>query len=178
MSKLSNYIGYCILKRKKKKTVRETQVHNFKTARSAHIIFDASSAEHFPVIKDLRKYLKSFDIESRAIGLVNQKEVPSQLLFWDKFDYITRKEINWYKKPKGKVAESFLMDSPDILFDLTINPSLEVQFLVQLSKANFKIGCYTEEENDYDLMIRTDRKGDTRYFVDQIKHYVNMLNPS
>ncbi|HDR67576.1 MAG TPA: hypothetical protein ENN61_00845 [Bacteroidaceae bacterium] len=178
MSKLSIYLGEKILKRQKKRIERQTQVHNFKTAKSAYIIFDASSEGSFAVIKDFRKFLVSQNITCSSIGFVNRKEVPSQLLFWENFDYITKKEINWYNKPGGEIAEAFYKAVPDILFDLTFEPPLEVQFLVQLSKASFKIGRFTEDENDYDLMINTADKYDLKYYVDQIKHYVDMLNPS
>ena len=178
MGSLANNIGWKILRRKRRQLDRKTEVQNFKLAKTAYIIFDTSMADSFSIIKDFTKYLKSENIKSHSIGIVQQKEIPSQMLFWDKYDYITRKEINWYKKPTGEVAKKLFEANPDILFDFTFNAPLEVQYLVQLSKARFKIGCYTENENDYDLMINSGADCELGYFVAQIKHYVNMLNPS
>ena len=48
----------------------------------------------------------------------------------------------------------------------------------QLSPARFKIGTYTEEKNDYDLMIQLGEKEDMAYLSEQIRHYVSMLNPA
>jgi hypothetical protein len=178
MSRLVNNIGTRILKRKRKNLDRKTEVQNFKTAKSAYIIFDTSMDDSFSIIKDFNKYLNSEKIKCHAIGIVPQKEIPSQMLFWDKYDYITRKEMTLFKKPTGEVADNFFEANPDILFDFTFNAPLEVQYLVQLSKARFKVGCFTEDENDYDLMINSGGDCDLEYFVEQIKRYVNMLNPS
>jgi len=86
--------------------------------------------------------------------------------------------LNWYQKPSGEVVDLFFSLNPDILFDFTKEVALELQFLVQLSKAQFKIGCYTEEENDYDLMINLTNQDDAGYLSEQFKRYVSMLNPS
>jgi hypothetical protein len=64
-----------------------------------------------------------------------------------------------------------------MLFDFSFNPGIELQFLVQMSPARFKIGSYTGEKNDYDLMINLPEKKDLAYLSEQIKHYVSMLNP-
>ena len=178
MKGLANNIGSMLLKRKRKQIERKTEVQNFKIAKSAYIIFDTSMAESFSIIKDFNKYLNSENINCKAIGIVSQKEIPSEMLFWDTYEYITKKELTWFKKPKGEVADAFLAAKPDILFDFTFNAPLEVQYLVQLSLSKFKIGCYTEEANDYDLMINAGNTCELGFFVDQIKHYVNMLNPS
>ena len=74
--------------------------------------------------------------------------------------------------------DSFYAQDPDILFDLTRDVPLELQYLVQLSNARFKIGIFTEAENDYDLMINLTEKKDMEYLTAQIKHYVSMLNQS
>lgn len=177
MSKLGRNIGMLVLKKNSKKMERETRVHNFKTARTAWIIFDASMENSFPVVHAFRKFLKSEKIECNIIGIVEDKEVPSEMLLRDKYQFITRKDLNWYYKPKGEVSENFWQSAPDILFDFTFKPQLEVQYLVQLSNARFKVGCFTEDDNDYDLMIKPDGPCNLEYFVDQIKHYINMINP-
>ena len=73
--------------------------------------------------------------------------------------------------------DSFFKQDPDILVDFSQGLPLELQFLVQLSPARFKIGCFTEQKNDYDLMINLTEQDDMAYLSEQIKHYVSMLNP-
>ena len=178
MSRLVNNIGERILRKNRKKLDRVTQVHNFDTAKTAYIIFDASMHDAIPLIQDFRKYLTSQSIQSKAIGIVEEKEIPSELLMRKNYSFLTKKDKNWYKRPKGEVVEKFMADKPNILFDFTFRPSLEVQYLVQLSGADFKVGCFTEDENDYDLMINPSKDCELEYFVEQVRHYISILNPS
>jgi hypothetical protein len=146
------------------------------TAKSAVILFSTDNPASFPAIKEFRKYLESKGIRCKAFGYVPQKEIPQEMLFWKSYSFITKSDIKWYLMPFGEVVESFYAQDPDILIDLTGEMSLELQYLVHLSNARFKIGTFTEEENDYDLMINLTQRKDVEYLTEQIKHYVSMLN--
>jgi hypothetical protein len=177
MTSLARNIGLRILRKKQKKLVRKTRVHNFQTARSAVLLFDTSVKNAFPVIKSFKDYLNEQHIDCSVIGFVNEKEVPDQMLLRNHYEFITQKDTNWYKKPKGEVVNRFMDTVPDLLFDFTFNQSVEIQYLIKLSMAKFKIGYYTEQENDYDLMINIGQNSDVEYFVEQVKHYISILNP-
>jgi hypothetical protein len=178
MARLREQIGSRILKRKKKGFQREVQVHNFDTARSASILFDTTSPDSFKVIREFRKFVEGKGIKCTAYGYVPQKEIPQEMLFWKHYAFITRKDLTWYLKPRGEAVDSFYADDSDILFDFILDAPLQIQFLVQLSAARFKVGCFTERENDYDLMINLTGSRDVGFFSAQVKHYVAMLNPA
>lgn len=178
MARLKESIGKRVLKKKLKDFKRQVHVHNFDTAQSAVILFDANDAASFPLIKDFRKYLESKGIQCKSYGYVQQNEVPQEMLFQKSFSFITKNDLNWYLKPTGEVVDDFYSRNPDILFDLSMKVILELQYLVNLSKAQFKISAYTDEENDYDLMIKLTDQDDVGYLCEQVKHYVSMLNPS
>ncbi len=178
MAGIKENIGKRVLKKKLKNFERFRHVHNFETAKSAVILFDTTDPDSFPAIKDFRKFLESKGIKCAIFGYVQQKEIPQEILFLKNYSFISKRDLNWYLKPTGEVVDLFYSLNPDILFDFTKEITLELQFLVQLSKAQFKIGCYTEEENDYDLMINLTHQDDAAYLSEQFKHYVSMLNPS
>ena len=178
MAGLRENIGKRVLNKKKKGIQREVQVHNFETAQTAVILFDASELDSFPVIKEFRKFIENNGIKCDAFGYVKHKEVPQEMLFWKNYFFITKADLNWYMKPTGEVADIFYTKDPDIMVDFTMEVPLELQFLVQLSSASFKIGSFTEQDNDYDLMINLSDHYDIGFFAEQIKHYVSMLNPS
>jgi len=171
-------IGKNILRRKARELKRHTIVQNFQTAKHAAIVFNTSVPNAFPEVKVFRKKLAEIGISCEVFGYVNQKEVPDDMLLWEKFSYITRKDLNWYYKPSGEVADRYFSLRPDILFDLTFDQSLPIRFLVYLSNAKFKVGCFTEDENDYDLMINQGKKCEIRYLIEQFQHYINILQPS
>lgn len=179
MSQLSQNIGKRMLRKRLKSITRNKTVQNFKLANNATIVFDALIPDSFSVVKDFTKYLKENGIKTKVIGFVAQKEVPQEMLLWANFEFVTKKEINWYGKPGGPVAESYFESEPDILFVFNFTPNLSVDYLSQLSRAKFKVGCFTEEKNDYDLMINPPGgKCDLDFLTEQVKLYINMLNPS
>ena len=177
MAGLREIIGKRVLKNKLKKFQRETSVYNFETANSAVILFDAQLKNAFHIVWEFRGFLKDKGISCTVYGYINQKEIPQDMLFWKDIHVITRRNLNWYLQPGGEATELFKQEDPDILMDFTTDQKLELQFLVQLSPARFKIGCYTDEKNDYDLMIKLSEQNDMSFLSEQIKHYVSILNP-
>ncbi len=168
-----------MLRKRFKSISRNKTAHNFKSANNATIVFDALIPESFSVVKKFTKYLKEQGIKTKVIGFVAQKEVPQEMLLWANFDFITKKEINWYGKPSGTVAESYFESEPDILFVFSFARNLSMDYISQLSMAKFKVGCFTEEKNDFDLMINPPGgKCDLEFLTEQIQIYINMLNPS
>jgi hypothetical protein len=99
--------GRRVLKQKLKGFSRETMVHNFETAQSAVILFDASTPNAFPAIKEFREYLEESGVKCTVYGYVPEKEVPQEMLFWKNFYFLTRSDLNWYLKPSGETADSF-----------------------------------------------------------------------
>ena len=178
MANLREQIGKRVLKNRMKGHKRETRVYNFETASSAVILFDAQIKNGFHIVKEFRAFLKEKGINCSVYAFMNQKEIPKDMVFWKGYYIITRRNLNWYMKPVGDDMEQFKREDPDILVDFSLEPIIALQFLVQLSSARFKIGSFTEEKNDYDLMINLAEKNDMAFLSDQIVHYVSMLNPS
>jgi hypothetical protein len=177
MAALKDRIGTHFLKRKKKTFQRKVVTHNFETAKDAVILFEAMELDTFKAVKEFREFVVSKGITCLAYGYVPQKEVPQEMLFRKQYSFMTAKDLNWYRKPGGEVVESFYAEVPDMLFDFTSGNLLELKYLVQLSRARFKIGCFTEEENDYDLMISVREPCAAAYLAEQFKHYISMINP-
>jgi hypothetical protein len=177
MASIREQIGRWVLKNKIKNFKRETHVYNFETAQSAVIVFDAQIHHAFQIIKEFQGFLKEQGVHCTVFGYMDQKEIPSDMLFWKDIHVITRKDLNWYMQPAGEVAELYYRENPDLLIDFSSSQLLEIQFLVQLSPARFKIGCFTEEKNDYDMMINLSKQNDMAYLSEQIRHYVSILNP-
>lgn len=178
MAGLRETIGKRVLNNKLKSFQRETHVHNFETAKSVVILFDAQIKNAFHIVWDFRGFLKDKGIDCTVYGYIDQKEIPQDMLFWKDIHVITKRNLNWYMQPVGEATELYRKENPDILMDFTTDQRVELQFLVQLSPARFKIGCYTEEKNDYDLMIKLTEQNDMSFLSEQIKHYVSILNPA
>ena len=177
MAGLREAIGNRVLKNKLKSFQRETRVHNFKTAESAVILFNAAKKDAFKIVWEFRGFLEDKGISCIVYGYINQKEIPPDMLFWKDLHMINKGNLNWFLQPKGESVDLYKQEDPDLLIDFKTDHRLELQFLVQLSPARFKIGSFTEEKNDYDLMIKLSEQDDMSYLSEQIKHYVSILNP-
>lgn len=179
MGTISENLGRKVLKKRVKKLTRNKAAQNFKSAGSAVIVFDALLKDSFPAIKDFTKFLNSEGIKTSVIGYCHQKAVPQEMLLWANFEFITKKDVNWLGRPSNDVADKYFREEPDMLFVLSFKNHLSIEYLVQLSKAKFKVGCFTEENNDLDLMINPPAgKCDVVYFLEQVKHYITVINPS
>jgi hypothetical protein len=179
MTRLGKKIGYWVLRKRFSKVNRDKSVQNFDTASDAVIVFDTMLPDCFPPVKEFVKYLKKQKISTYVLGYVSEKEIPQEMLLWPDIEFLTRKDVTWYGSPKGEIADRYFGKRPDMLFVINFSKSLTVEYLTRLSEAKFKIGCFTEEENDLDLMINpADKDCEVGYFLEQVKHYIHMLNPS
>ncbi len=174
--KIRTSIGSRILENKRKKFVRHKSVQNFKTAKSIAIIFDATDAESFRHIKEFKRFLENMKIKTELFGYVKGDEVPDDLLLWDNCQVFSRKDLDWFQKPKAEVATKFLSQNFDILFDLSSFSHFPLEYIAKLSMAKFKAARFTEAGNDYDFMIDTGDNMDIKYLIDQMKIYIAMLN--
>lgn len=179
MNQLTHTIGKKVLQSRFSKTERNKCVQNFETASQAVILFDTDLPQCFAPIKDFAKFLNQQDIKTSILGYVPQKDVPQEMLLWANIEFLTRKDVSWFGSPKGAVVETFFKKEPDILFVISFRDILTIEYLTKLSRAKFKVGCYTEKENDLDFMINSANKDCTvEFFIEQVKHYITLLNPS
>lgn len=159
-----------------KTSPRKKQLYNFQTASSAGILFDAGDIASFKDIKEFSKFLKSKNINNRLLGYIESKEVPDEMVLWDDCDIVSINEIDWLLKPKTEAALNFMDTEFNILFDLSLNHYFTMCYISKLSSANFKVGRYTDDDNDFDFMIDIKKNPRVDYFIEQIKNYISILN--
>lgn len=159
-----------------KNSTRNKHLHNFETANSAGILFDASDTESFKYIKEFSKFLKSNNIRTYLLGYIESKEVPDEMVLWDDCDIVSINDIDWLLRPKSPAALDFINSEYNILFDLSLKHNFTMCYISKLSSADFKVGRYTDEDNDFDLMIDVNKNPRVDYFIEQIKNYISILN--
>lgn len=175
-SKLGSGTGKMVLRKMLKTRKRHKKVFNLKTARSIGILFDATNINHFEAVYELYKDLLKDHEEIFVLGFVNANDIPDQYLFKKNFSFFTKKEVNWYFKPKNQDALRFTDKRYDILINLNLTYNLLFDFIIALSLARFKVGRYCREENYYDFMISIEKEPTFEYFIQQVKHYLEMIN--
>jgi len=175
LKKIKCKIGHYNLKKHLKSLNRQVKTHNFNTAKSAGILFSSPDDDSFKAIKDFLTFLSEKDLKVCALGYVPSKKIPQQFLLRKGINFYCNTDLNWYYKPKNEIIDQFVNREFDILFDLSLNDYFTVNYTGSLSKASFKIGVH--KENAYqDLVIDVNKNKSVDYLIEQIKHYLNILN--
>ena len=168
--------GHVVLSRKKKKIKRERGIYNFDTAKTCGIVFNASSQETYDKAKQFIDFLKTKDINVIAIGFVDSKEVKEFYRETIHFKFFSRKNINWYGKPKNENVDDFINNKFDLLIDLSLANDFPLEYIAAMSLGKFKVGRFTSKEGDYDFMIDVSKNQTHDFLIEQIRHYIENLN--
>lgn len=171
-----------MLKSAVKKLVRNAAFHNYSTAKSAAVIFDASKHEYTVTVRKFIKELETKGLKVEAIGFEDAKEISDFNQAHPLINYVSNQQLNWYLKPNAPEALAFLEKSFDILIDLSLEPQFSLQFLVALSKAQFKVGCVKMAKkpdepikNYYDFMLQLNERKELSFFLKQLEHYFGLI---
>lgn len=168
-------IGRFNLRKRLKNLKRQVKTHNFNTAKSAGILFSSPDEQSFEAIKEFLSFLSNKNMNVIALGYVPGKKVPQQFLMRKGINYYCTTDLNWYYKPKNEMIDQFINHEFDILFDLSMNQSFTTDYVGSLSKAAFKIGMQKEDAYQ-DLVIDVNKNKSIDYLIEQIIHYLNILN--
>ena len=175
---IKSKIGHFALKRYFLSQSRIPIVNNLDDAKSVGIIFDADTEKDFNLAYNYLKLIKEeFGIRNvRAFGYYSKKQDLPYLKRSINIDYFTQKELNWFNRPEGKFINDFVKDKFEVLIDLSENNILPLQYVVAMSKAQFKIGRFADENLPfYDMMV--DVKGKSlSYFIEQVTTYLTLIN--
>ncbi len=149
---------------------------NLETAKSIGILFHHTDNDSF---RTIQKFLKQFAEQKKqvyAVGYVEAMEIPEFYVLKRGFNFFCLKDLNWYFKPEP----DFVLDFADREFDMMINLSLDdyfpVEYLYATSRAKFKISRYIEDQDYSDLYIDIKDNRDIDYLIQQIIHYLNLIN--
>ncbi len=178
INRLRKLAGSYFLRQEMRIRTREVQSMGLASARSIGIIFNAKDERTFKLIREFSDKLRGGGLRQvKSLGFVPKAEVASFLQSSQDFDFFTRDDFNWYYKPKGRKVVGFMSEPFDILIDLRLNKFISLLFIVGLSRAHFKVGRFGKGYEDfYDLMINVDANSDLSFFIEQIQHYLNMID--
>lgn len=89
---------------------------------------------------------------------------------------ITRKDCNWVGLPVSATVDNFIKTEFDVLFNVSLEQNLVLDYITALSRAKFKIGWSENESNYFDLNINISGKQEALYLAEQQIFYLGELN--
>ena len=179
INKIGLKAGKYQLSRRLKKMHRNQRMHNFDTARSIGIIFNATQLENFTHVKEFLNTLHDKNLEIYAIGYVDKKEIDDQLVIRKNFNFFCLTDLAWNYLPTASFVNEFIDKKMDILIDLSITDHFALHYIASLSNASFKIGMYNSDKEKqiiYDLMLDITKQPKIEYLIEQVKYYLNMIH--
>ena len=169
-------IASFVLNKKIKKIARTKQVINLNSAKTIGIVFNNKNQKSNDIIKEFVNFLSQKNIQVYIVEFINKK-IKTDNYVKKGFNYFSLNDLNWYYKPKSIIVDEFINKELDILIDLSLDSSCyPIQYIDALSKAKFKVGKFYETQNYFDFMINIDKNNDLSFFIEQIKHYLTMIN--
>ena len=178
---IKNNAGRRNLKRELKADKRRASVMNYSQSSKVGILYLADDEKMHNVVRKFVKHLKEEEgiRKIMALSYFSGKIVPAYLQAKLSFDFFTKKELNWHQRPSGTVVNNFVDEDYDILIDLSPSDSLPLRFALVLSKARFKVGKMSDENQAYyDFLIDTGENQTPEHFIEQVNHYLKILNNS
>ena len=166
MSYIQNFrlkINQFLFLRELKLNQRVKSVCNIDEAKSIGILYDATSEENINKIKPFVSYFFELRKDVKALGYVNDKKLSYCHTPKLQYDFFYQKDLNWFYKPQNYIIDNFVKRDYDILINLC-------------AIARFKIGMYEENFDIYDLMIELKKEKSIQKLMDEIKHYINLIN--
>ncbi len=175
--KIKDLAGNYFLSGEVKNLHREKKFMNMEEAKTIGIVFEASDAGNFELVKKYITYLRDMKKKVKAIGYYDQKNIPPMAYSKLEYDFFCQKDLNWYNAPGNVYVKNFMEDKYDILLDLNLNDLFPLHYISTMSKASFKVGKRSEQNNSiFDLLIETDNEKGLKYFLKNIDTYLFIIN--
>tara|TARA_B100001094_G_C18142391_1_gene778646 strand:+ start:1028 stop:1579 length:552 start_codon:yes stop_codon:yes gene_type:complete len=173
---LKQKVGKWVFQRELRTNSRTKEVCNLDDAKSIGVLYDATTEEQIKMIQPFVSYFFDLKKDVKALGYVNANELSYCHAPKLQYDFFYKKDLNWYYKPQNYIIDNFIRKEYDILINLCDSNIIPIKYLVASSIAHFKIGIYQENYEIYDLMISLKNDKSIEKLMDEIKHYINLIN--
>jgi hypothetical protein len=145
--------------------------HNLESARTIALLFDATDPKIRQEVVDISHSLEKTGKKVRLLGFYNSKEIPTDL----PFEFFNKKETTWTGRPKSPKAEAFMEAKTDLMICFNPESIPAIDWISVKSLAAMKIGMPTDHLNDYDLQLEIPKGKNNRYFMEQLKFYLDKI---
>jgi hypothetical protein len=151
-------VGQRILNGYQKTSDRLPDFCNINDANNIGIIYNATEYVSFEIIRNLVKDLMHDSKKISVLGYVDSKDLIDNYLYRKGFDFFSRNELNWYRKPDSPAVAEFIKEPFDLLINLSLEDHYPIQYIATLSPAKFKAGRYSPSDTCLDLMIDIEKE--------------------
>lgn len=172
---MKKFFSKILVSQHKKNNVRERKFHNFQSARSAGILFNASDNNIYAEAKALLAYFKQKQIKTEGMGFADKQQIDSFYKTYTGFNFFCQKDFNFFGKPKSQILKDFIEQPFDILIDLSFSDEISYHTICSMSLASFKAGPMGSRKEEYDFIIELKEEDGPAELIRQLKHYLETI---
>ncbi len=171
-------IGNSILCKKSGKAKRKVYYSNINRIKSIGIVWDTAKPEDFAILSEFYQKMNERNINMTILGYYPAKELPDQYTALRYLSCIRKNELNFYYIPISSEAIAFINKMFDVLIDINFGRLFPLSYVSTLSKASFKVGLFDtgSDSNNFDLMIELKKPVSVRDYLNNVVHYLEMIN--
>ncbi len=163
------------LRKALKELDRKVTPCSFSKAQKIGVTFVVNSEEELKQIKEAIKIISKSQAEIVALGYIPHKKPEDYYLSQKGLNFFSNKDTDWLYRPKTEQVKEFMETPFDMLFDLGSAHLYPMQYILELSRAKFKIGWFGESE-PFDFMMNMKKEQGIAYFCEQAITYLTNLN--
>jgi hypothetical protein len=145
------------------------------TAKSIAIIAKITDEDSYKNIFSLFRQLQQYGLKVFLLGYIHDNAVPFFCLKQLMSEYFCKKELNFYGKPAIPRLESAMNESFDMLIDFTRENYTAINYILQVSNAQFIIGANQHHKTLYDLFLDFGKEYTAQELSQMIDYYTNKL---
>lgn len=177
LTSLRNLAGNYYLRKDLTRITRNRKLSNLADAKRIGIVYQLNEVQDYDIVAELVAKLQQDHKEIKALGFVASKNLVSRFLPKLSFDFFSASGVNWFYKPVDTRVKDFINNEYDLLIDLSLSDSLPLKFIAGLSAAHCRVGRFDEKNKDcFDLMITMGERKDLKDYIEQIMHYLTIIN--
>jgi hypothetical protein len=156
---------------------REPESVSFEEANNIGIIYDATDERDSEAVKNYMKNIRSaFKKDIHAIGYVDRKNLHSSQYAQFGLDYFSQKDLNFKMIPVSPTVKNFINEKFDILINISYRKSLPLTYITALSKARFKVGAFSNINNDgLDMMVKVNGEPTVKIVLEEIERFLRII---
>ena len=147
---------------------------SFEQARTVGLLFDATEPQHRNIVRQYAEELKTKGKEVTLFAFLQENEPDANF----PFKHFTKKDLNWFQYPNDEAINGFINQPFDFLINLYLDQQPALEYVSGLSRAQLRVGPYSEKLHCYDLMIDTARQPNLDFFVKHVSYFLNRLKNS
>lgn len=172
-------VGHHNLLKEQSSLGRKLRLLNLDQARRIGILYSLNDVPDYDKVSEFVSELQHKQKDVKALGFVRNKNLITRFLPKLSFDFFSVKDISWFYRPIHTKLKDFIEKEFDLLIDLSVHENFPLKYIAGLSHSYCKVGRFSEENsNYYDIMIDIKPSATLEDFLDQVRHYLTIINKS